>query len=79
MLHRTLTSSVSTIHCYFGSLKKTAAYGLKKELSVQTLIEKYAAFNQVGLLGFARFGINCHELGDNTNAGAMIALKTPGS
>lgn len=79
VLHRTLTSSVSTIHCLFGSLRKTSAYGLKKELAVQTLVEKYAAFNQIGLLGFARWGINNHELGDNTNAGAMIALKTPGA
>jgi HK97 family phage major capsid protein len=79
VLHRTLTSSVSTIHCLFGSLRKTSALGLKKELAVQTLVEKYATYNQVGLLGFARFGINNHELGDNTNAGAMIALKTPGS
>ncbi len=84
VLHRTLTSSVSTIHCYFGSLKKTSALGMKKELSVQTLVEKYAALNQIGLLGFSRFGINNHELGGLTsasanNAGAMIALKTPGS
>jgi HK97 family phage major capsid protein len=79
VLHRTLTSSVSTIHCLFGSLRKTSAMGTKKELAVQTLVEKYATYNQVGLLGFARFGINNHELGDTTNPGAMIALKTPGS
>jgi HK97 family phage major capsid protein len=79
VLHRTLTSSVSTVHCLFGSLRKTAAFGLKKELAVQTLVEKYATLNQVGLLGFSRWGINNHELGDNTNAGAMIALKTAAS
>jgi FPC/CPF motif-containing protein YcgG len=40
----------------FGSLRKTAAFGQKKQLSIQTLTEKYATFNQIGLLGFSRFG-----------------------
>lgn len=76
VLNRTLTAQTSTIVALFGSLRKTSAFGLKKELAIQTLVEKYATYNQVGILGFARWGINNHELGDNTNAGAMIAIKT---
>jgi HK97 family phage major capsid protein len=79
VLNRTLTAQTNTVVALFGSLRKTSALGMKKALSVQTLVEKYATTNQVGLLGFTRFGINNHELGDNTNAGAMIALSTPGA
>ncbi len=77
VLFSTLTTSAATVHCLFGSLKRTAIYAQKKELSIQVLVEKYATYNQIGLLGFTRFGINCHELGDGTNAGSMIALKAP--
>lgn len=76
VLNRTLTAQTGVVVALFGSLRRTAAMGMKKALSIQTLIEKYATYNQIGLLGFARWGINNHELGDNTNAGAMIALKT---
>lgn len=78
-LFGTLGAQINTIVALFGSLRATAMYAQKKELSIQTLVEKYATYNQIGILGFTRFGINVHELGDGTNAGAMIALKTPGS
>lgn len=79
VLNRTLGANTSQVVALFGSLRKTAAFGQKKQLEIQTLTEKYATYNQVGMLGFSRWGINNHELGDNTNAGAMIALKTAGS
>lgn len=79
VLNRTLTGNGNNIGGFFGSLRKTAAFGMKKELSIQTLIELYAKYNQIGIIGFSRWGINNHELGDNTNAGAMIALKFPGA
>jgi HK97 family phage major capsid protein len=67
--------TTATIAALFGSLKQAAALGVRKEVSVETLREKYATYNQLGVLSFARWGINAYELGDATNAGAMVALK----
>lgn len=67
--------TTATIAALFGSLRQAAALGTRKEVSVETLTEKYATYNQLGVLSFARWGINAYELGNATDAGAMIALK----
>ena len=42
--------------------------------ALQVLRELYAANGQIGVLGFERFDIVNHDMGDNTNAGPVVAL-----
>jgi len=79
VLNKTLSTQTSTIIALFGSLKQMSVLGTRKDMSIQTLTEKYATQNQIGILGFSRWGITNHEIGTASVAGAMIALKTPGS
>jgi HK97 family phage major capsid protein len=74
-----LSSTESDVACLFGSLAKTSALATKKEFMLRQLNELYALKNQTGFVGFSRWGINNHEVGDTSSAGAMIALQFAGS
>ena len=58
----------------YGDLYKGATLGDRKGFTVQILNERYAEFNQVGILGWQRFDINIHGLGDTSDAGPIVAL-----
>jgi HK97 family phage major capsid protein len=75
VLNKDLSSTGSEVACLFGSLRATAALGTKKDMSIKFLGELFALKNQSGFLGFSRWGINNHELGDASTAGAMIAVQ----
>jgi hypothetical protein len=40
---------------------------------------RYFEFDQTGIRGTQRYDIVVHDLGDGTNAGPIVALKTPAS
>lgn len=76
------TTSVQTSTeglAYFGDLSMAATIGTRRGITLQVLREKYAIENQIGLLWDTRFDISVHEVGDASNPGPIIGLKTPGS
>lgn len=79
VMFSTLGAQVSTIVALYGDLRQTAKLGYRRQMDVQVLNELLALRSQIGIHATARFDINVHELGDATNAGNMIALKTPGA
>ena len=79
VLNSTLGAQTSTIVALYGDLRQTAKLGYRRQMDVQVLNELLALRSQIGIHATARFDINVHELGDATNAGNMIALKTPSS
>lgn len=80
VMNSTLTAQTSTDGlCYFGDLALSATMASRQGVEVMASRERYMEYGQVGIVGFERFGITVHEKGDDSNAGGMIMLSTPGS
>lgn len=62
---------------YFGDLSKAAAIGERRGVTIARSTERYFDSDQIGLRGTERFDINCHDLGDTSNAGPLVAAKSP--
>src|SRR5262249_27230837 len=61
----------------FGDLSKAAAMGERRGVTIRRSDHRYFENDQIGLLGTERFDINCHDLGDTSNAGPIVAAKSP--
>lgn len=59
---------------YFGDLGLAARMGDRRGVSMQTLVERYAEYGQIGIIADERFDIAVHDIGDATNAGPLVAL-----
>lgn len=59
---------------YFGDLSLAARMGDRRGVSMQTLVERYAEYGQIGIIADERFDIAVHDIGDATNAGPLVAL-----
>jgi HK97 family phage major capsid protein len=79
VLNATLGADVSAIKCLFGDLRLASLMGERRGITIKTSMERYFDSDQIGILGTERFDVNNHDLGDGTNAGPIVALKTPGS
>lgn len=75
----TLTAQTSTVVALFGDLSSAATMGTRRGVTMTVARERYIEYGQVAVFGDERFDINCHDLGDASTAGPIIALKTPGS
>lgn len=62
---------------FFGDLSKAAALGERRGVTIKRSDHRYFENDQIGLLGTERFDINCHDLGDTSNAGPLVAAKSP--
>ena len=59
----------------FGSLENAAALGSRRSLSMMISDQKYLEFDQLAYRVTERFDCVTHNLGDATNAGAIVALQ----
>jgi HK97 family phage major capsid protein len=59
---------------YFGDIGLAAKMGSRRGISVRTLNERYAEYDQIGVMATERFDIVVHDIGDATAAGAVVAL-----
>lgn len=59
---------------YFGDLSLAARMGDRRGVSMQTLVERYAEYGQIGIIADERFDIAVHDIGDASNAGPIVAL-----
>jgi HK97 family phage major capsid protein len=62
---------------YFGDLSLSSALGERRGVIIRRSDDRYFENDQIGLLGTERFDISNHDLGDNTNAGPLVAAKSP--
>lgn len=58
----------------FGDMRQSVTFGDRRGFRMAVLRERYAEFDQTGVVATERMDINVHELGDNTNAGGLVAL-----
>lgn len=61
---------------YFGDLSMATAFGDRRAVSIKTSDSALNAFEQdeIVIRGTQRIDINCHSVGDSTNAGAIVML-----
>lgn len=62
---------------FFGDLAKAAAMGERRGVTIKRSDHRYFENDQIGILGTERFDINCHDLGDTTVAGPLVAAVSP--
>jgi HK97 family phage major capsid protein len=62
---------------YFGDLSLSSALGERRGVAIRRSDDRYFEADQIGLLGTERFDISNHDIGDNTNAGPLVAAKSP--
>jgi predicted phage gp36 major capsid-like protein len=71
----TATSDISdTAMLFFGDLRLAATMGERRGVTIKSSEHRYIDQDQIGIFGNERVDINVHDLGDNTNAGPLIAL-----
>jgi len=79
VLNSTSGSDTSKIKCLFGDLSLSSAYGDRMAFSVEEDRSLYFLSDQVAVKGTQRFDIVNHDVGDSSNAGPVVALKTAAS
>jgi len=58
----------------FGDLQQASTLGSRRDIRLLASQHRYMEYDQVGILGTARFDIINHDLGDNTTAGPIVGL-----
>lgn len=61
----------------FGDMYLGGALGQRRGLTLARSDQRYFDQDMIAVLGTERFHANVHDLGDNTNAGALAALVAP--
>lgn len=79
VMDTTLTDTASTVKALFGDLSMAATLGDRRGMTLATSADVYFTTDEIGLRATTRNDINVHDLGDNSDAGPLIALATPGS
>ena len=59
----------------YGNFSLAATIGDRRSFTFKVLDERYAEYDQIGILATTRFDINVHDLGDTTNAGPVVGLR----
>jgi HK97 family phage major capsid protein len=68
------TIGLSDLLAVLGDLDLGSYLGTRRQVSIRTLNELYAANDQIGVLGTLRSDIQIHSVGDATDAGAIVGL-----
>jgi len=79
-MNKTLTAQTSTSGlCYFGDLSMACTMGTRRGMTLGVSNDRYFEYDQLAIKATQRFDINVHDVGDTSNAGAVIMLSTPAS
>lgn len=70
-----LTGTAGDVLALFGDLSQAATYGDRRSVSIRTASERYIEFDQTATYATVRNAIVVHDLGSNSKAGPLVALK----
>jgi HK97 family phage major capsid protein len=76
VMNSTLGADAGKVKVLFGNLGLSSIYARRRDFSVRLFDQVYATTDQLLLQGTMRFDINHHSLGNASEAGPVIALKT---
>ena len=57
-----------------GDLSMSSTIGDRRGITIKVSTDRYLEYDQIGIQATERFCIVNHDLGDNTNAGPIVAL-----
>lgn len=69
------TSPTGKVAILYGDLKKAAALGERRQVTIKRSDERYFDTDQIGIMGTERVDVNVHDVGDTVNVGPVVALK----
>ncbi|KKM00377.1 hypothetical protein LCGC14_1805030 [marine sediment metagenome] len=67
------TPTNATVAFLFGDLSMSSTLGDRRGITIKTSSERYIEFDQIAIQATERFVIVNHDLGDNTDAGPIVA------
>lgn len=79
VLNSTTTAQTDTNIAAVGDLSLAATIGSRRDFSVAVSSDRYFENDELAIRGTQRTAINVHDLGDATDAGPVVVLRTPGS
>ena len=70
-----LTDSINVM--YFGDMASAVSFGDRRSTSIQVSDSAFDVFEQdeIAIRGTERFDINCHDTGDSSTAGPIVAFR----
>ncbi len=74
-LESNLTGTTGKVACLFGDLAQAATFGERRAIGIQTARERYIELDQTLIHATTRNAMVVHDLGSNTKAGPLVALK----
>lgn len=72
----TTSTLASTILAYFGDLRLSSSYGVRRSVRTEVSVDRYFENDLIGIKCTERIAINNHERGDSVRTRPIVALKT---
>ena len=69
------TAYNETVVMLFGNMMDAITIGVQRGATVMETAHRYFEFSQIGIKTTMRFDINVHDIGDASNAGAVVGLR----
>lgn len=79
VLNNTLGADASKVKVLVGDAALAGIYGIREQVNIRSTTDEYARYDQTAWYATVRVDYNWHSLGDTSDAGAMVALKTAAS
>lgn len=76
VMNSTLGADSNKVKVLFGNMALSSIYARRRDFSVRLYDQVYATTDQLLLQGTMRFDVNHHSLGDTSEVGPVVALKT---
>ncbi len=71
------TTANGTRLAYFGDISQGCTMGDRRQTTIQTSDSAFDVFekDEIAIRGTERFDIQCHDVGDGSNAGSVVGLQ----
>lgn len=79
VMDSTLGANVSKVVALFGDARMAALFGDRRQISIASSDQYLFNTDQIAIKATERFGFVAHDVGDASNAGAIVGLKTAAS
>jgi HK97 family phage major capsid protein len=77
-MHSSLADSSGEVACLFGDLSQAAVYGERRAIQIRTASERYIEYDQTLTFATTRNAMVVHDVGSDSKAGPVVALKFGG-
>jgi HK97 family phage major capsid protein len=76
VMDSTLGTDAGVVKVLVGDAALAGIYGVRNQVNIRSTVDEYARYDQTAWYATLRVDGNWHSLGDTSEAGPMIALKT---